>query len=284
MSAATRRLRARLRAVARKYGLIAATGLKSRLAYLANYAGSMLTYGLFVFVFSRIWTAAFLGRAPAEGQGGAATIAGYDRTMAIWYFIVAEISVFGFGRFFWRLADDVKSGQVAYLLARPYSFVGYHWAEAMGPALVDMAVFVAEGILIGLLVAGPPPLLEPARALAVLGSLLLAGSLQFFLQLSIAMTAFWVEENAAFFWIFQKLALVVGTLLPIEFLPDAARAVAVFTPFPSLSYAPARIAVAATGSEALRLVAAQVLWLAGAVALANLVFRAARGKLAVQGG
>lgn len=275
----SRGLRAYAYAVGRKYGLAGATGLKTRLAYLGNYAGSILTYGLFVFVFSRIWTAAFQSRAGASGL-----IAGYDRATAIWYFIVAEISVFGFGRFFWRLAEDVKSGQVSYLLGRPYSFVGFHYAESMGPALVDAAIFLVEGFLLGTLLAGPPALLGPGRATALLFSLLLAGSLQFFLQLAIAMTAFWIEENAAFFWIFQKLALVVGTLLPIEFLPERARAAAAFTPFPSLSYAPARIAVAASGAEGLRLVAVQAAWLLGAVLLCETVFRLARKNLSVNGG
>jgi len=266
-------------AVGRKYGLAGATGLKTRLAYLGNYAGSILTYGLFVFVFSRIWTAAFESRAGASGL-----IAGYDRATAIWYFIVAEVSVFGFGRFFWRLAEDVKSGQVSYLLGRPYSFVGFHYAESMGPALVDAAIFLVEGLLLGSLLAGPPALLGPGRTAALLLSLLLAGSLQFFLQLAIAMTAFWIEENAAFFWIFQKLVLVVGTLLPIEFLPARAQAAAAFTPFPSLSYAPARIAVAAGPAEGAKLVAVQAAWLLGAVLLCETVYRLARKNLSVNGG
>jgi len=275
----SRGFRAYAFAVGRKYGLAGATGLKTRLAYLGNYAGSILTYGLFVFVFSRIWTAAFDSKAGAAGA-----IAGYDKAMAIWYFIVAEISVFGFGRFFWRLAEDVKSGQVSYLLGRPYSFVGFHYAESMGPALVDAAIFLVEGLLLGTLLAGPPTLLGPGRVAALLLSLLLAGSLQFFLQLAIAMTAFWIEENAAFFWIFQKLVLVVGTLLPIEFLPARAQAAAAFTPFPSLSYAPARIAVAADPSEGAKLVAVQAAWLLGAVLLCETVYRLARKNLSVNGG
>lgn len=275
----SRSLRAYACAVGRKYGLAGATGLKTRLAYLGNYAGSMLTYGLFIFVFSRIWTAVFESKAGTTGF-----IAGYDRATAIWYFIVAEVSVFGFGRFFWRLAEDVKSGQVSYLLGRPYSFVGFHFAEAMGPALVDALIFLAEGYLLGTLLAGPPAHLGSGRVAALILSLLLAGSLQFFLQFAIAMTAFWIEENAAFFWIFQKLALIIGTLLPIEFLPARAQAVAAWTPFPSLSYAPARIAVAAGIPEGLRLVAVQVVWLLGAVILCEAMYRLARRNMSVNGG
>lgn len=258
-----------------KYRATAEISAKNKLAYRGNFAGSLLTYGLFIFVFSRIWAATYAQKA---------SIAGYDYSMSLWYFIVAEISVFGFSRFFWSLSEDMKNGQVAYLLSRPYSFVGYHYAQAMGQGLLDAAVLVLEGLAIGLLLAGPPPLFALWRVFAVLISLLVAGSLQFFLQVSIAMTAFWVEENSAFFWIFQKLALVIGTLLPLEFLPDWAAKAALWTPLPSLSYAPARILVAATPREALLLGAGQVAWLIAAILVSKLVFSLGRTKIIVQGG
>lgn len=259
----------------RKYGVVGLASARNKLVYRGNFLGTVVTYGLFVYVFSRIWAAAYVGKA---------SIAGYDYVMSVWYFIVAEISVFGFGRFFWSLAEDVKSGQVAYLLGKPFSFVGYHFAQAMGTGLLDAGALLVEGILAGLLLAGPPPGLSAVRILALALSLLLAGSLQFCLQMSLAMTAFWVEENTAFFWIFQKLALVVGTLLPLEFLPDLARRLALWTPLPSLSYAPARIAVAATLPEALGLLSAQAAWTAGAAALSALVFERGRLRLSIQGG
>ena len=171
----------------------------------------------------------------------------------------------------------------------------------------DLFIILGEGLLIGcLLTGGLPPLAEWAgaysggqplagsglawlagqglRALLVVMSLLLSGSLNFYLQFSLAMTAFWLEENDAFYWIFQKIALVVGTLIPIELLPDAARAVAVWTPFPYIAYAPARIMVAFQLPEALRLMAVQLAWIAIGLVLARLVFAASSRKLSINGG
>jgi ABC-2 type transport system permease protein len=258
-----------------KYRVAGVTSAKNRLTYRGNFAGSVLTYGLFVFVFSRIWAAAYTGKA---------SIAGYDFRMSVWYFIVAELSVFGFGHFFWSLADDMKSGQVAYLLTRPYSFVGYHFAQSMGQGILEAGILILEGGALGLILAGLPPLPALWRVPAFLVSLLLAGSLQFFLQMAIALTAFWVEENSAFFWIFQKLALVIGTLLPLEFLPAWAAKAALFTPLPSLSYAPARIVVAASPIEALGLIGGQAAWLVAAIILAQAFFSAGRSKVTIQGG
>jgi len=264
-----------LRAAVRKYGTAGIVSLRSRLAYPAAFAGSMLTYGLFIFVFSRIWASIYSSQA---------TIAEYDRPMAVWYFIVAEISAFGFGRFYHTLSEDMKSGQVAYLLARPYGFTAYNFSQAMGPALADCLILALEGALLGRAFAGPLPVASPGQAAALAASLFLAGCLQFFLQFAISMTAFWLEENAAIFWIYQKLALVVGTLLPLEFLPLAAQGIAHWTPFPYLSWAPARIAVAWNPATAFGLLAAQAAWTAAAALLCKAVFCAGRSKITVNGG
>ncbi|MCX7024721.1 MAG: ABC-2 family transporter protein [Spirochaetes bacterium] len=265
----------RAAAVVRKYATTSAVSLRNRTAYFSNYFGSLVTYGLFVFVFSRVWTAAFAGKA---------VIAGYTREAAIWYFIVAELAAFGFGRFYWGLSRDMKSGQVAYLLIRPYGFVAYHFFERMGPALVDTIVLAAEGFALGTLFAGPPPVANSLAAIAVVASLLLAGSLQYFLQMTIAMTAFWLEENAAFFWIYQKLSLVVGTLVPLEFLPDTARKVASWTPFAYLAYPPARIFVAWDPRDAASLLLSQAAWVLGAALLAKAVFLLGSRSVSVNGG
>jgi ABC-2 type transport system permease protein len=274
-----------VRSALRTYAVAASTSMREKLAYPGNYVASMFTYALFVFIFSRVWASAYAGKTE---------IAGYTMPMAIWYFIVAEVPGFGFGRFFWTLSRDMKSGQVAYLLTRPYGYVGYHFAERFGGSLLEAGLIMGEGLAVGLLFAGAPPGMpglaspgigmEAARVAFVIVSLLLAGILNFMLQISLAMTAFWLEENEAFFWIFQKLSLVVGTLIPIEFLPASAARIAAWTPFPYLSYAPARIAVAFTVDGALALVARQALWILVAIILAKAVFAFGSRRLSVNGG
>ncbi len=275
---------------ARKYFAAARIALRNRLAYRGNFAGAIVTYGLFVFVFSRIWATVYADKAD---------IAGYTRAMCVWYFVVAEVVAYGFGRFYWTLDRELKNGQIAYLVARPYSFTLFQYCQAMGPAAIESGILLAEGALIALLGTGlPPPLAggsEPAgyaiahggeilRGACLVASLLLSGSVSFLLQLSIAMTAFWFEENAAFFWIFQKFTLVAGTLLPLEFLPGEARDLIRFTPFPSMAYAPARIMAAFSPREAANLIGGQILWLAIAAALASLVYSRGTRRLAVNGG
>jgi ABC-2 type transport system permease protein len=261
---------------ARKYSVAASVALRDRTAYGGSFLGSALSYALFVFVFSRIWGLAFAGRAE---------IAGYGRAQMIWYFIIAELPSFAFGRSFWALSAEMRGGQVAYLVSRPYSLVGYYYAQNMGRALANLLALLVPGLALGLLAAGPPPLASPARALAALASLALSGSLLFLLHLAIAMTALWVEENAAFFWIFQKLCLVAGTLMPLELLPEAAQRASWWSPFPAVAYAPARLFAAWPGGpEAARLLGFQLAWLLASILLCRGVYALGRSRLAVNGG
>ncbi len=274
----------------RKYFIAASAALREKLAYRGNFAGAMLTYGLFIYIFSRLWAGAFAGRSD---------ISGYTSSMMVWYFIIAEVPSFAFGRFFVGLSAEMKSGDIAYMINRPYGFVSFNYASKIGGSLLDGAVILAEGLLLGFLLVGPPPAFpgglsglsgfaeistHALRALAVILSLLLSGSINFFLQFSIAMTAFWFEENEAFHWIYQKLTLVVGTLMPIEFLPAAVAKIAWFTPFPYIAYAPARMLVSFSVPEAASLLFRQVAWVALGMLLAKGVFALGSRRLSVNGG
>ena len=260
---------------ARKYLVAASASARARAAYRGDFLGSVIAYCLFVFVFSRVWRSAYAARP---------SIAGYDYAMSLWYFVVAEIPYFGSSGHFRELAGDIKSGQVAYLVARPYGFVGYRFAQAAGSSLVAVLPILGAGAALGGLVAGPPPLGSAAQAALLAASLALALALQILLQLALALTAFWVEENSAFLWIYQKLALVAGTLLPLEFLPETASRIASWTPFPALAYAPARILVAFAPGPSLRLLGAQAAWCAAAWILCLALYGRGRRRLVSQGG
>lgn len=259
-----------------KYFLSASISLREKLAYGGNFAGAMLTYGLFVFIFSRLWAGAFTGTEE---------IAGYSRHMMVWYFIIAEVPLFAFGGFFHTTSAEMKSGDIAYRVNRPYGFVAFNYSAKIGGSLADGAIILAEGILLGLLLTGIPPIgAHPGKWLVILASLLLSGSINFFFQFSIAMTAFWFEENDAFYWIYQKITLVVGTLVPVEFLPDAVSKVAWFTPFPYIAYAPARLTVAFSANEAASLLTRQGICLIAGMLLARGVFAIGNRRIAVNGG
>ncbi len=267
-----------VRAELRKLLAVTSVAVRERAAYRGNFMATLVTYGLFVFIFSRIWGTVY---------AGGISIAGYDRGMAIWYFIVAELSIFGLGRYGFSAAEEIKSGQVAYLLTRPFDYLRYNGAFALGPAFLETGLLSLFALAFGTLTTGYLVIVSPVHGLVLVLSLILAGLCQFFFKFALAMTAFWVEENTAFFWIFQKVGLVAGTLLPLELLPESWRKVIMFTPFPSFTWAPARLAVAfgsTGGKEAAGILSLQVAWLLGGIVLCRIVFAAGRSSIVTNGG
>ena len=264
------------RAKLRKYVLAGSTALRNRWAYPADVLGLVFSYGLFVFVFSSLWTAAYAGKA---------SLAGYTQHQLTWYFILSELMLFGMGSgTFNNLSADIKTGQVAYTLCRPWSVPLKALAENLACALSLIAPFALVGWVVGSLNTGPWAavawLQVPVLVLSFFCSLILLFLCQFLLSL----TAFWVEENAAFLWIHQKLALVLGTFLPLEFFPAEWRPWVEATPYGWLTYPPGRLAVAFDAQEVAHLLTGQLLWiglLSGAVAL---VFAAGRRRTVLQGG
>jgi ABC-2 type transport system permease protein len=265
-----------LRAKFRKYLLVGRTSLRSRWTYPADIVGVVVNYGLFVFVFSRLWTTAYAGKA---------TMAGYDQHALTWYFIVSELVLFSLGNStFVNLSNDIKTGQVAYTLSRPWALPLTALSESLAAALGLVVPFALVGWVVGSLSAG---VWVPASGLQIAAlalSLLLTLILQFLCQFLLSMTAFWMEENAAFLWIHQKFALILGTFLPLEFFPASWRPWIEATPYGWLAYPPSRMAVAFDPLQAGFLLAGQVVWIlliSGAVAL---VFAVGRRRTVLQGG
>lgn len=268
---------ARVARKARKYGAAARIALQDRWRYPAELAGPVITLCLFVFVFGRIWATAFAHRAE---------IAGYTREACTWYFAVAEVCLFAAGSAFMDLSRDIKNGQIAYTLGRPYDLIAYTWAQrlGLGMGLVPLYAGVAYGM--ATLAVGPWVPDSAARLVGLALAFLFSISLQFLLQATIAMTAFWFEENSAFLWIFTKFTLVAGTLMPLEFLPQAWQRALLWSPFPWLVWAPGRVAVMPdlTLSKLAILLGGQAAWLVTAFLLAQGAFHLAVRRATVQGG
>src|SRR2546430_14648346 len=143
-----------------------------------------------------------------------------------------------------RLVDEeVRSGQLAYLLGRPCSYVLYHFAQYLGERLVRLVLNSAVAFTIALIFVGPPPFTWMGL-LAWPLVVFLAASIEYVVYFSIGLLAFWTEETTPFFLIVNRLALVLGGVLgPLEVLPQPIRGIALLLPFSSVLYAPARTLV-----------------------------------------
>ena len=135
-----------------------------------------------------------------------------------------------------------RTGDIAYRLPRPISYLGARLAEDAGDFLLRAATLGVAGCLLTTLLAGGLPE-DPSGLVWVIPLGLLAGWVGLCFQAAIGVAAFWLQDCSPVYWIWQKSAFILGgLLLPLEVYPAWLREIALWTPFSALMHGPGRLA------------------------------------------
>jgi ABC-2 type transport system permease protein len=246
-------------------------GGRQSLADRAGLVMSLTFYLIVSTVLSALWRA-------AAGRG---TIAGYSGSELTWYVFASEAAVCAIDiRLIEIIGEQVASGDVAVEMLRPVPSVAVRLAVETGRSLARLAVLLVFGSVLAELTVGAPP--SAAGVLLAIPSLALAVATNLAVQHTVASAAFWLRDNRATWFLYQKLVFILGgMLLPLEVLPHVLRAVADALPFMAVAYIPAR---QAAGHLAPALLVVQVGWLAVMVAAAVAAFAAGQRRLQAVGG
>lgn len=261
--------------LAKRMFTIAKVHLMNAIQYRAQLLARFCYYTLFIYVFLCLWRAIYQ-------QGG---VEGYSYVQLVWYLIMTEFVAFACSSgIYGKMNEDVKSGSIAYLIGRPTHYVAYQFFGSIGQIAVNMAAFGVLALVLGLVFVGPLPTFQLVSVPFVLLSLLLSISLNFFFHMLIGLSAFVLEDNQAFYLIYQKLCFMLGTFLPVEFLPAWLQTIARNLPFSYVSWAPAKLLVDFSFPLFWQILPAQVLWTAVLLGLTLLAYRGGVRRLAINGG
>jgi len=257
-----------------KYLAIAVAAAQRATRERGELAGRAAFLVLILFIFSRVWHVV-LARDAGLGIGEADLI---------WYLAVTEWCVLAVPPIFLAIEADVRSGDVAYQLVRPVSYVGARVAEAAGEATVRLAVLGAVGATAAWLVAGGLP--ASARGLMLVPPLVLLSSLLAVLSVTaIGLSAFWIVDTSPVMWIWSKLVFVLGGLfLPLEMYPTWLRTLARCSPFPAMLWGPGRMTFGWAPRLALGTAVELLAWNALLAGLLMWLGRRASARLTVHGG
>lgn len=231
-------------------------------------------YALILLIFSRLW-AIVLERGAVPGVGAAEMI---------WYLALTEWVMLALPPLFLYVEADFRSGDVAYRLSRPLSYLGARLAEAAGEQATRLLVLGPIGALLALVLAGGWP--DDARGLWLALPLgLLASALCLLFTAAIGLSAAWLQDCTPIYWIWQKAAFLLGgLLLPLEIYPDWLRTLAELTPFADMVHG---VGSSAFGFEPLAALWTGLrlgLWLAAVGALAVWIYGRTLRSLDVNGG
>lgn len=264
-----------LRARISKYAAISKINLHQAFVYRSNVVGGLLFYTLFIFVFFSLWQAIY--------QGG--EVQGYSLKQIVWYLCITELLVFGCRTpVFSQMNEDIKTGALAYQLIRPFHYIGFQFAGALGAMIFNLVSFGTMAVILGMVMVGPLPdfafrYLPFGILSAVLGIVI-----NFFLLMCLGLTALRLEENGAFYLIYQKLVFMLGMFIPLEFLPAWLQQIARWLPFPYVAWAPARLLVAFSWDLFRQILPMQIFWAIAAILLANALYHLGMKGIQANGG
>jgi ABC-2 type transport system permease protein len=169
---------------------------------------------------------------------GKSTLAGFPRESYIAYALWAAF----FGRiganwmFEMRMVEEIDSGSINGILARPISFYEYYLSQFMGYKVVTSLISLCVPIVITLFIAGPTmhSRIPLACALQLIYLVLVhtisftVASLGFFLN---RVHGFTVAKNIA-------LGMMTGELFPLDLVPEPYRHWLITLPFSNSVYVP----------------------------------------------
>jgi ABC-type uncharacterized transport system permease subunit len=259
------------------YLRLAAMVPKTVLAYRFNIVMSLVSVLLQIYLLRVVWSAIYAQRTD---------VAAFPLEQLLTYLTIANLQIWLVNpELAWNVQQRVREGQIAVDLARPVPFPGQMVAQHIG-GTIGVLPLVAVALPVAF-VAGslrPPASVESGALYLV--SLVLAYAVMALMGLLLGFVAFWTLETTGMMAIFRFANLFfAGGLVPLAFFPPPLRTVAEVLPFQTQASIPVSLYLGRLeGSDALRALALQLLWIVLLAAIAVVVWRRAVSKIVVQGG
>ncbi len=260
-----------------KYLAVMRVSIASNLAYMMEVFFRGLFLIVLIFVLGQLWKTTYSAR-------GAKLLSGFSISDMIWYLAAAETIATSMPALTRRIDQEVRSGQLAYLLGRPCSYIFYNFAQYMGERLVRFTIngIVAAGV--ALVFVGPPHLTWMGVVTWPLVTFL-ALCIDFVAYFSIGLLAFWTEDTNSFSFVFSRLTLVLGGVLaPLEIFPQPLRSIAQALPFSAILYGPARTLVHFELYPFLGLLEQQLITIAVGCVILFAIYAVAIRRVSINGG
>ncbi|GAC1391280.1 MAG: ABC-2 family transporter protein [Ktedonobacteraceae bacterium] len=219
-----------------KYIAVCQVSIANNLAYMMEVFFRSLMLIAIVFILSQLWKTTY-------AIHGSKMLSGFSISDMIWYLCAAEAIAMSLPPLTRRIDEEVRSGQLAYLIGRPCSYVLYNFAHYLGERIVRFSINCVVGLGLALLVVGPPHFTWMGVLVWPL-MVFLAFGIEFVCYFAIGLLAFWTEETQSFAFLYSRVTLVLGGVLaPLEIFPQPLRSIAQALPFSTILYAPARTLV-----------------------------------------
>ncbi len=259
----------------KKYFEIAKINFLNNIAYFSEFILRAVFILIILFIFINIWKTIYSGQTLIEG---------YTLAMMIWYLLMTESIVTSGSGVVKEINRDVQSGDIAYQLNKPYSYIGYYFAKSISYKIIGFVVTFAIGSVLVFLMSGGIDFNVSNLPLLIV-SIFLALILDFFMLLCIALLGFWFEDTNAFRWIYDKLLFTIGGMLvPLEIFPKWLADISNALPFSFAVYQPAKLFVNFSLSRFLEVAGFQLAYIILFAAIAIIIYKFGIRRVNINGG
>ncbi len=262
----------------RKYLNIFKAEFMTNIQYFVNIVLGSIGYLIFVVTFYYVWE--YIYSDPDE------LINGYSMTQMVWYLMITELiytSIKG-KKIVSAVAKDVKGGNIAYNLNKPYSYISFVLFRELGRSILTIIVQMIVGVIATYFLTGNIPITNFGYMLLVLFSCIMAQAITILLMTIIGLFSFKIDDSAPFYWLYSKFMILVGVIFPIEFFPEWAQKILVFSPIYVTSYGPAKLFVDFSMENFVTITLAQIAYFFIVYGLGYALYNSGVKRLNVNGG
>lgn len=262
------------------YRCVFMMGVEQALEYRLGFFLSMLSTVFPIVIQTAMWNYLY-------SHSDAAGIFGYGQGEILLYTLLAAIvsQLVGTG-FEWEMNRDIKLGGLNQYLIRPVKYRGYRFFAFLGQKVPRLMVI---GPVMAVLIGGAVwngMNLSPVRALAFLGSLMLAVVLNFSVFFCIGMLGFWfTDADKLFGAVSIVLTVASGGVFPLDIFGEQAEIMGNLLPFGYTIQFPVNIVNGRLGWERMGMgFALQVFWISVFVCLGEYMWRHGVRRYTAAGG
>ncbi|MBR2241292.1 MAG: ABC-2 family transporter protein [Clostridia bacterium] len=262
----------------KKYFHIYKATLNESVQYISSVLISFISFFIIMFVFINLWQYVY--------QDESQLINGYSMNQMIWYVLITEVLWFGTRNktLTKQISFDIKTGNIAYNINKPYNYVLYMIARHLGEITIKLILFIVFGILLGTVMVGKIPEFNFAYIPLILISIILGILINSVIRITISVISFWIEDSTPFHWIYDKLILVLGTIFPVEMFPKWLQPIIKCTPVLAVTYGPAKLIIDFSFGMFWQIIAVQTIYLVISSSILLVLYKIGTKKLNVNGG
>ncbi len=183
------------------------------------------------------------------------------------------------------IMDNVKSGTVENLFAKPVNYLMYRIWWQIGQGLYSFLIVLIFGSVALWFFVGIPDTMSSAFFIVTLAIVfLLSILLSIGIYAAVGLLAFWIEDIKPLFWIIDKSVMILGgSYLPVALFPTLIYSIAVWSPFGASQFITHTV-YESWKTNYLEMLGIQAAWIIIFFILVAIMFKKAHKRVSVNGG